>query len=346
MADEKNSSNTSKLSTPPPEKKVTLSQALADANATPTSPLGKALAAKKEHDTLPETPSSPPKSVFPFLVWGLFFLFLAFVVYGYTLFSKGIFHTTVDNPTFENISYILDGKELFLAPKETKKIFLFPGSHTLTLKNGEEEEKIKFQKPWNKKRDLLNPTYSPYVVQYVLIGDEEKYAHLLPQGIIPIYEDDFKKTDLQRSGNFKEIHEYYATWDWEYHVGELVPLQKTPQKPYDIEQKLTRYLDWYSEEDIYVHNEEEEIENEEKEEHSHDETSSQRSWITSDTPSDVPDSKDVQEWDKKLDSDNWFQELTQEYEENIQNIQQENIDRDEDEDDEDPWDWGDEFGDL
>gem|GEM_PF-5893662 len=68
MADEKNSSNTSKLSTPPPEKKVTLSQALADANATPTSPLGKALAAKKEHDTLPETPSSPPKSVFPFLV--------------------------------------------------------------------------------------------------------------------------------------------------------------------------------------------------------------------------------------------------------------------------------------
>jgi|GEM_PF-1645410 len=310
---EENTPSESKLSTPPPEKKVSLSQALADANSTPSSPLGKVLAAKKEQEnsSIPTSEIPQQKNIFPFLVGGALFLLLAFVVYGYTLFSKGIFHTIVDNPSFENISYILDGKEYFLAPKETKKIY------SLTLKDGENEEKITFQKPWNKQQDLLNPTNTPYVIQYVLIGDEE-YAHLLTQGSISIYDDHFQKTDIERNGNFTEIREYYTTGDWEYHIDELIPAQKTPKGEYEIVQKLTRYIDWYAEEDIY--SQEELQENDEKKEDISEDTpsSTKKSWITSEKTPEVTDPSEVNQWDKKLDDDNWFLEIEEEYEKNIQ----------------------------
>gem|GEM_PF-3731516 len=103
-------------------------------------------------------------------------------------------------------------------------------------------------------------------------------------------------------------------------------------------------MDWYAEDDIYVYEEEEEDDEDEHDEdeervHQDDVTPSQRSWITSDTPSEVFDPKEVQEWDEKLDDDNWFQELTQEYEANLEKIQQENIDETEGENEEEPWDW-------
>jgi len=339
----KQNTSESKLSSPVPEKKVSLSQALAEANTTPSSPLGKVLAAKKQQESVSdEGVVVPSRNLKPFLLGGFVCILIAFFLYGYILFSKWIFHTTVDNPTFEQISYILDGKEYFLAPKETKNIFLLPGVHTLTIWEGDTEEEYLFKKPWNKQKDLLNPTYSPYIVQYVLIWDEEKYSHVLPQGSVSYYDDHLEKTSTEWSGNFTEVREYYQTGNWNYHVDELIPPDVTTLNEYEVAEKLSRYIDWYTEENIYMSQENEDISEDIWEITPEEDSTTRRSWITESKPIDLQDSKEKQEWDTKLEKENWFTDLEEEYERFLQEDQENDRADDRDpylDDDENDWIW-------
>lgn len=92
----------------------------------------------------------------------LVFLSIILVLSGCDLFSKKIAFT-IDNPTNDTITVQVDNNTYTLSPRTYEKIELTKGAHTVTYQS----ETAHFYLYENSRGGMINPTMSPYYINYV-----------------------------------------------------------------------------------------------------------------------------------------------------------------------------------
>ncbi|WP_193014351.1 MULTISPECIES: hypothetical protein [Gammaproteobacteria] len=90
------------------------------------------------------------------------FLSIILVLSGCDLFAKKIAFT-IDNPTDEAITVQVDNNTYTLSPRTYEKIELIKGTHAVTYQN----ETAHFYLYENSRGGMINPTMSPYYINYV-----------------------------------------------------------------------------------------------------------------------------------------------------------------------------------